>query len=42
MSDVINWGVLGYARIAKNSVIPAINRAENARVYAVASRNKAE
>ncbi|MGL5969270.1 MAG: Gfo/Idh/MocA family protein [Kluyvera sp.] len=42
MSDVVNWGVLGYARIAKNSVIPAINRAENARVYAVASRNKAE
>lgn len=42
MSDVVNWGVLGYARIAKNSVIPAINRAENARVYAVASRNTAE
>ena len=42
MSEVVNWGVLGYARIAKNSIIPAINRAGNARVYGVASRNKAE
>lgn len=42
MSDVVNWGVLGYARIAKNSIIPAIGRAENARLYAVASRNQAE
>ncbi|MGL5241856.1 MAG: Gfo/Idh/MocA family protein [Kluyvera ascorbata] len=42
MSDVVNWGVLGYARIAKNSIIPAITRAENARLYGVASRNQAE
>lgn len=42
MSDVVNWGVLGYARIAKNSVIPAIERADNARVYGVASRNASE
>ena len=42
MSDVVNWGVLGYARIAKNSIIPAIQRANNARVYGVASRNQDE
>lgn len=42
MSDVVNWGVLGYARIAKNSIIPAIQRADNARVYGVASRNQDE
>lgn len=42
MSEVVNWGILGYARIAKNSIIPAIDRADNARVYGVASRNKAE
>lgn len=40
MSDVVNWGVLGYARIAKNSIIPAIARADNARVYGVASRHQ--
>lgn len=42
MSTVVNWGVLGYARIAKNSIIPAIERADNARLYGVASRNQAE
>ncbi|WP_438436796.1 Gfo/Idh/MocA family protein [Kluyvera sichuanensis] len=42
MSDIVNWGVLGYARIAKNSIIPAIQRADNARVYGVASRNQDE
>lgn len=42
MSDVVNWGVLGYARIAKNSIIPAIARAGNARVYGVASRHRDE
>lgn len=42
MSDVVNWGVLGYARIAKNSIIPAIARADNARLYGVASRNLAD
>ena len=42
MSDVVNWGVLGYARIAKNSIIPAIQRADNARVYGVASRHQDE
>ncbi|UAK19687.1 Gfo/Idh/MocA family oxidoreductase [Kluyvera sp. CRP] len=42
MSTVVNWGILGYARIAKNSIIPAIARADNARLYGVASRNQAD
>lgn len=42
MTDIVNWGVLGYARIARLSVIPAIGRAANARLLAVASRNAAE
>lgn len=42
MSTVVNWGVLGYARIAKNSIIPAIARADNAQLYGVASRNQAD
>ncbi len=42
MSTVVNWGVLGYARIAKNSIIPAISRADNARLYGVASRHQAD
>ncbi|QWA11117.1 Gfo/Idh/MocA family oxidoreductase [Sodalis ligni] len=42
MSDIVNWGVLGYARIARLSVIPAIGRASNARLLGVASRNAGE
>lgn len=42
MTDIVNWGVLGYARIARLSVIPAIGRAANARLLAVASRNAAD
>jgi D-xylose 1-dehydrogenase (NADP+, D-xylono-1,5-lactone-forming) len=38
----IKWGVLGYARIARGSVIPAIQRSSNAEFYAVASRDKAK
>lgn len=38
MKTQINWGVLGYARIAQTSVIPAIARAANAKLLAVASR----
>lgn len=33
----VPWGVLGYARIARESVIPAILRSRNAELYAVAS-----
>lgn len=36
----INWGILGFARIAMNEVIPAILEAESARLYAVASRSQ--
>jgi len=36
----INWGVIGCAGIADNAVIPAINNASNANLYALASRNK--
>ena len=38
----IRWGVLGYARIANVSVIPAIQRARNSEFYAIASRDKAK
>ncbi len=36
--DVIGWGVMGAARIAEIAVIPALQRARNARVVAIASR----
>ncbi|GAA4848152.1 Gfo/Idh/MocA family oxidoreductase [Paenibacillus vulneris] len=36
----IKWGVLGYARIAKNSVIPAILKSENSALQAVATRSE--
>ncbi len=35
-------GRTGLCRIAKNSIIPAIARADNARLYGVASRNQAD
>jgi xylose dehydrogenase (NAD/NADP) len=38
----IKWGVLGYARIAKDSVIPAIIKASNSEFYAIASREPAK
>ena len=37
----IRWGVLGYARIARMSVIPAILRAANSGLHALASRDEA-
>lgn len=40
MGRRIKWGVLGYARIASASVIPAILRADNAEFYAIASRDE--
>jgi len=36
--EKINWGILGYARIAKNSVIPAVMEASTANLYGIASR----
>jgi D-xylose 1-dehydrogenase (NADP+, D-xylono-1,5-lactone-forming) len=38
----IRWGVLGYARIARDSVIPAILRADNSEFYALASRSESK
>jgi len=38
----IRWGVLGYARIARESVVPAILRAANSGLHALASRDAAK
>jgi len=35
----IRWGVLGYARIARESLIPAMGRSRNAVFHAIASRD---
>ena len=40
MEKKINWGVLGCAAIAKVRTIPGLLQAENASLYAVASRGK--
>jgi D-xylose 1-dehydrogenase (NADP+, D-xylono-1,5-lactone-forming) len=42
MSNTVNWGVLGYARIARLSLMPAIARAPNARLLAMATRDPAK
>ena len=34
----IRWGILSTANIAQTELIPAINRADNAEVVAIASR----
>ncbi len=36
----IKWGILGYARIARVNIIPAILTSSNAALYAIASRDK--
>ncbi|HZP61077.1 MAG TPA: Gfo/Idh/MocA family oxidoreductase, partial [Opitutaceae bacterium] len=38
----LRWGVLGYARIARESVIPAIRQAGNSEFHALASRDEAK
>jgi predicted dehydrogenase len=38
MSEKMNWGVMGNARIARVCVIPAIQKSRNGTVYALASR----
>jgi xylose dehydrogenase (NAD/NADP) len=38
----IRWGVLGYARIASQSLMPAIQRAANSQLHALASRDEAK
>lgn len=42
MSQTIRWGVLGFARIAKLNVLPAIERTEGSVLYAVASGDEAK
>ncbi|WP_281883517.1 Gfo/Idh/MocA family protein [Paenibacillus sp. YYML68] len=37
MLKQVKWGILGYARIAKTSVIPGILKSDNAALYAIAS-----
>lgn len=39
MKTTVNWGVLSYARIAQQNVIPAIQRASNAQLLGIASRD---
>jgi predicted dehydrogenase len=38
----IRWGVLGYARIARDSVMPAIQCAANSELHALASRDESK
>jgi len=38
MSKIVKWGVLGTATIAKECTIPAMQKAENCELYAIASR----
>lgn len=38
----IRWGVLGYARIARENLIPAMGRSANSEFYALASRDEAK
>jgi len=38
----IRWGVLGWARIARENVIPAVQRSKNSEFYAIASRDTAK
>ena len=35
----VRWGVLGYAKIARESLIPAMRRSVNSEFYAIASRD---
>lgn len=37
-SRKVKWGILGYARIAKSEIIPAILASKNSEFYAIASR----
>lgn len=39
MNRQLNWGILGYARIARTQLIPALQASGNSRLKAVASRD---
>ena len=41
-ADKIRWGVLGYARIARENLIPAMQRSSNSEFHALASREEAK
>src|SRR5690348_17283680 len=41
-NTALRWGVLGYARIARENLIPAIQRAANSEFHAIASREEAK
>jgi D-xylose 1-dehydrogenase (NADP+, D-xylono-1,5-lactone-forming) len=38
----VHWGVLGYARIARENVIPAIQRSGNSEFFAISSREESK
>jgi predicted dehydrogenase len=40
MNQKIRWGVLGWARIARTQVVPALQRARNGQLHAIASRSE--
>lgn len=41
VTEQLNWGILGCARIAERALIPAIREARNARLFGIAARDKA-
>lgn len=40
MKTIINWGILGCARIARDRFIPGIMKSEHGNIYAIASRSE--
>lgn len=40
MHTQVNWGVLGYAGIARKHVLPALKNCKDAKLYAIASRTE--
>jgi D-xylose 1-dehydrogenase (NADP+, D-xylono-1,5-lactone-forming) len=41
VTEQLNWGILGCARIAERALIPALREARNARLFGIAARDKA-
>jgi predicted dehydrogenase len=41
MTEILRWGILGTARVARNRMIPALIEAERCEPIAIASRNLA-
>jgi predicted dehydrogenase len=40
MVKIVNWGILGYAGIARKHMIPAFKNCKEAKLYAIASRSQ--